>query len=144
MESSLSVGSLGTIASAFGIDFGDMQTSDAITPLLYPDLIEDNAFVTSLFDVEIRTSDGKVETNYYDYLVNHQKKPWWSGFTEWIGNLVKFDSGESAGAGKDFDPYGLSKKQDGVAESIRSNLRFAIDKKTGVITSSWRRRSALH
>ena len=46
MESSLGAGgTLGSIASSFGIDLGEMQTSDAITPLLYPDLMEDNAFV---------------------------------------------------------------------------------------------------
>ena len=35
LEGNMMSGSLGTIASAFGFDFGDMQTSDAITPLLY-------------------------------------------------------------------------------------------------------------
>lgn len=134
MESSLSVGSLGTIASAFGIDFGDMQTSDAITPLLYPDLIEDNAFVASLFDVKIRTSDGEVETGYYDYLANCQKKPWWGGVTSWLAGLVKFDSDDSGGGSGAFDPYGFSKEQEGIAESIRDKLHFSIDKKTGVIT----------
>ena len=36
---------LGSIASSFGFDLGEMQSSDAINPLLYPDLMEDNAFV---------------------------------------------------------------------------------------------------
>ena len=45
LGNSMSGGTLGSIASSFGIDLGEMQTSDAITPLLYPDLMEDNKFV---------------------------------------------------------------------------------------------------
>lgn len=35
MESSGAGGALGSIAASFGFDLSDMQTSDAITPLLY-------------------------------------------------------------------------------------------------------------
>ena len=40
---------LGSIASSFGFDLGEMQSSDAINPLLYPDLMDDNAFVFCSF-----------------------------------------------------------------------------------------------
>ena len=136
MESSLGGGTLGTIASAFGFDFGDMQTSDAITPLLYPDLMEDNAFVASLFDINVQTKDKEVQTNFYDYLDKHQKKVWWSGFTSWLRKLLTFKSDDNAagGGGGKFDPYSLSKRQNSIAEKIRANVVLSIDKKTGVIT----------
>ena len=35
-------GALGSLASSFGLDFGAMETTDAINPMLYPDLMEDN------------------------------------------------------------------------------------------------------
>ncbi|MBQ5493845.1 MAG: chain-length determining protein, partial [Prevotella sp.] len=41
-ENPMSGGTIGSIASTFGLDLGNMQSSDAITPLLYPNLMEDN------------------------------------------------------------------------------------------------------
>ncbi len=38
MDNSMGGGTLGDIASSLGFNLSDMQTSDAITPLLYPDL----------------------------------------------------------------------------------------------------------
>ena len=61
-------GSLGVLASSFGIDLNRMQTNDAITPLLYPDLMEDNGFVYSLLNVKVYNQDNNINTTYYDYL----------------------------------------------------------------------------
>ena len=49
IETNNASGMLGSLASSCGFDLSNMQTSDAITPLLYPDLMEDNGFVTGLF-----------------------------------------------------------------------------------------------
>lgn len=134
LESSMNGGTLGSIASAFGFDFGDMQTTDAITPLLYPELLEDNAFVSNLFDVEVEIPETGVKTTYYEYLQNYQKKPWWNGITSWISSLFKSDSKDNNGENSTFDPYALSKKENVIAAVIRDNVQFSIDKKTGVIT----------
>ena len=56
-----SVSTLSSIASSFGFDIGDLKTNDAITPLLYPDLMEDNGFVYSLFDIKVQTKDGTIK-----------------------------------------------------------------------------------
>lgn len=137
MGSTLGGGTLGSIASAFGFDLGDMQTTDAITPLLYPDLMEDNAFVTNLFDMKVETQDGSIKTTYYDYLRNRQKKPWWGDFPKpvfnWIANLFKSES-KTTGKSKELDPYSLSEKDDGIVARIRDNIKLSVDKKTGVIT----------
>ena len=77
LDNSLPSGAISSIASSFGFDLNDMQTSDAITPMLYPDLMDDNAFVVKMFDIKINTLDGEISTSYLDYLRNHQKKAWW-------------------------------------------------------------------
>ena len=51
INNSSSGGALGALASNFGFDLSLMETSDAITPLLYPDLMEDNNFVINLFSI---------------------------------------------------------------------------------------------
>ena len=130
LDNSGTAGALSSIASSFGFDLGEMQTSDAITPLLYPDLMEDNGFVAGMFNIQVKSKDGDINANYHDYLKKHQKKPWWQHPTSWLMRLFKK---ESTGGGQ-FDPYQLSKDDDGIAESIRNNISIKIDKKTGVIT----------
>ena len=61
--SSFSSGSLGELASSFGFDIGSSSSNeDAIFPELYPDLIESNDFLTSLFDVKVKSLDGSIDT----------------------------------------------------------------------------------
>lgn len=133
MSSSLDGGALGSIASAFGFNFGDAQTADAINPLLYPDLMEDNAFVAKLFDIPVETMEGDVKTTYYDYLKKRQKQPWWGGAKSWFLNLFKSKPKDTYGQGE-FNPYTMSKTQSEVADVIRGNISLSVDKKTGVIT----------
>lgn len=132
MGSSMSGGTLGTIASAFGFDFSGMQTSDAITPLLYPDLMDDNAFVAKLFTVKVVNQEGDIKATYYDYLKKHQKKAWWKGFTGWFTNLFK--SKPKGNTSDEFNPYNLSESDNNIAEAIRNSVKLSVNKKTGVMT----------
>ena len=135
MEEGLSGGSLGSLAASFGLDLNNMQSADAITPLLYPDLMDDNGFVTTLFPVNIKTKDGKINTTYYDYLQNYQKDPWWGGITGWFFGLFKSEEEDNgSGSGGKMDPYRLSKKDNDVVSAIQGNVSLAVDKRTGVIS----------
>ena len=131
-ENGLAAGAFGSIASTFGIDLAE-EGSDAITPMLYPDLLEDNGFIVNLYPIQIETKDGEVKATYHDYLQLHQKKAWWAGAFTWIKNLFasKDDEGE---AGERLNPYALSKPEDGIVTKIRNSISLSVDKKTGVIT----------
>lgn len=133
MENSMGGGTLGSIAASFGFDLSEMQTSDAITPLLYPDLMDDNGFVTSMFNIQVRDAEGEIKTTYYDYLKNHKKDAWFNYPIHWIKRLLPKEDEGKGGEGA-FDPYNLSKADNDIAEAIRSNIKISIDKKTGVIT----------
>jgi len=139
---SMAGGTLGSLASSFGLNLGGLtESSDAINPLLYPDLMEDNGFVTGLFPVRVKSADGEISTTYYDYLRNHQKKAWWSSVFKWMKDGVmsifpKKEEPASAGASGDPSPYWLSKADFGVAEAIRGNINFNVDKQTAVISIS--------
>lgn len=141
MDNSLSDGALGSIAASFGFDLSEMQTTDAITPLLYPDLMEDNGFVSSLFKIQVESADKEIKTTYYDYLKSHQKPNIW---TVPFGMLKGLFKTEKQGKGEaKFDPYFLSKKDDEIAECVRNNVKLSVDKKTGVITISTKAQDAL-
>ena len=133
MESSGAGGTLGSIVASFGFDLSDMQTSDAITPLLYPDLMEDNAFVASILNTKVNNQDGDIKATYHDYLKDFQKVAWWTYPMSWLGNLLPKKEEPAGNKGK-FDAYYLSKDEDDILNSARSNITISIDKKTGVIT----------
>lgn len=141
LDNPMSGGTLGSIASSFGINLGDMQTSDAITPLLYPDLMEDNKFVTDLFKIQVESLDGEIKTTYYEYLKKHQKYPWWIKVIAPIRQL--FSSKDNKGEQKLFNPYKLSRRDDDIAGAIRKNITLNIDKRTGVITINTKAQDAL-
>lgn len=126
-------GTIGSLASSFGFDIGNMETSDAINPMLYPDLMEDNGFVVGLFDIKVVSADGETKCNYYDYLTKHKDAPFWSKGVNSIKKLFTEKETRIKGVSKS-SPYMLSKRQDGIAEDIRKDITISIDKKTAVIT----------
>ena len=135
LDNSMGGGALGSIASSFGFNLSDMQTTDAISPLLYPDLMEDNAFVTDLFPIKVRTEDGTIETDYYTYLKKYQSTAWWNYPIRWVKRLFKEKSKNGNGGGT-FDPYNIDKDVNDVVEAVRGKILLNVDKKTSVITIS--------
>ncbi len=65
------------------------MSTDAISPLLYPDLMASTDFVVSLFPVKITTEDGELSTDYYTYIYQHQKQSIWSVPFNWIRGQLK-------------------------------------------------------
>lgn len=133
MENSGASGVLGSLASSFGFDLSEMQTTDAITPLLYPDLMEDNGFVSSLMNIKVVSQDEEISATYHDYLQSHQKEAWWNYPINWIKSLLpkKDDKG---GSKNGYDPYNLTRKEDDILNKARKKIEIDIDKKTGVIS----------
>ncbi len=127
-------GTIGDIASSLGLDISNAQTTDAISPLLYPDLLSDNKFATDMFDIKVVNSEGTLSTTLYDYLKKHQERPWWSKATSAIKKM--FAKKERKNKGIEFDPYNLSKEDDAIANAIRDNMSISVNKKTGIITVS--------
>lgn len=127
------MGMLGTVASSFGFNLDNLQREDAITPKLYPDLMEDNAFVTDLFQVRVKTRKGDVETNYRDYLLNHQKRCIWLKPVDWLKSLFPPSDKKENPA---FDPYDLSKADNSLADAIKAKVNIRFDKKNNIITIS--------
>ena len=53
VENPMDMGSVGSLASSFGIDLNHIGGTDAISPLLYPELLNDNGFVASLLKIQV-------------------------------------------------------------------------------------------
>lgn len=139
-NSSASLGSFSSIASSLGINLGGGMNSDAISPSLYPDLINSKEFLVSLFDVKITTEDGKLKTNYYDYINKHQKAAWWTvGFRavkRFFKNIFTSEDNNDQNKQIEIDPFRLNKKQYGVAEAISNKISCNVDPVNYIITIS--------
>ena len=89
LENSMNTGALGSLASNFGIDLAQNGgINDAISPLLYPNLIEDNGFIASLFNIKFKSSKGDFSCTCYEYFQKHQKVAWWNKVLGGIQKLI--------------------------------------------------------
>ena len=137
LENPMSGGTLSSLAASFGFDLSNMESTDAISPMLYPDLMDDNGFVSKFFDFKVVSADGTINTNYHEYLQKMQKQPWWDDVFDCIKTLLPKKKEEVVtGAGGDgkYNPYILSRREDGLIKKIQNNVQFSMDKKTGVIS----------
>lgn len=121
-------GTLMSIASSFGINLGNSnsQGSDAITPLLYPDLMKSTDFKTSLFPVKLHRKNDKSSMTYYDYLKNEWKYPWWEDMFGLMSPEKKKDTL--------VNNFELTGEQARIAGMINKNVICKIDKKTDLIS----------
>ncbi len=134
-----STSGLASLASSFGVNLGGASSgADAITPALYPDLMNSTDFKTTLFEVPV-TIEGDKEKgekdrtmSYYDYLAKEQKTPWWNSAIKGIMSIF----GSKEEKEETLDPFRLTMKQAGIVKAINNNVTCDVDKKTFVITIS--------
>ena len=127
---------LSSLASTIGLDLGTMQSTDAITPLLYPEVLNDNGFVSKLFKVKVNSKDGAIKTDYYTYIKKYQKSPWWDLVFGWLRSKFSNKQNHLISTNSKYDPYNLSKDETDIVEAMKNNIGFTVDKKTGAITIS--------
>ncbi len=125
-------GGLASLASSFGVNLGGAQQgADAITPTLYPDLMNSVDFKTSLFPVKVTRKDDNKTFTYYDYLMKEQKAPWWVNARMAFFSMFSDPEPDEEQA---VDPFQLTKEQTDIAKAIDQNVVCDVDKKTFVIT----------
>ena len=133
-------GGMASLASFAGIDLGN--ASDAIYPLLYPDIVRSLPFLCSLLDVDVQSIDGQIDTSYVYYRKHLRKIAWFErvkSFPVTVLNKViaLFEEKEQDASPNVFDPYRLSKKQMMLVEALNASISVSVDKKTEVITLSF-------
>ena len=128
------LGALASLASSFGMNIGGgaSKDADAITPMLYPDLMKSVDFVTSLFDIKIRQQEDSTVMTYYEYLRDCQRQPLWDEAQSVFWNMIL--PSEKKKPMEKVDPFCLTGEQRGVMGRIKSKVVCTVDKKTNVIT----------
>ena len=80
-----------SLASMMGVSFDN--SIDAISVEMFPDVVKSTPFIFPLFDIQITTRDS-LQTTFLDYIVNHQKKAWWSYVFESPRKLLELIKGK--------------------------------------------------
>ncbi len=131
-------GGLASIASSFGFNLGNMASSDAIYPTLYPDLFESPEFLVSLLDIQVRTLDGEVECDYYTYLKKHQKKnPYTMPIRmakRWIKKMFKPKKRALSTTQSGLNAFMMSEEDFGLVSGMQDKIVCTNDKRTDVTT----------
>jgi uncharacterized protein YuzE len=133
---------LASLASSFGVNLKGAlgNSTEALFPTLYPDLMNSVDFKTSLFEIPVTIEGDKKEgepdrtMSYYDYLKYEQAKPWWSaaigGTLRWLKSLILEEKPQKEG----IDPFRLTDEQTNIIKAIDGKVVCDVDQKTMVIS----------
>lgn len=136
LNMSRSMNSLSAMALSLGMRMGTatMGNTEAIYPMIYPELISGTDFRVSLFDVPVHKKDSTRVITYYDYLLNNQKTSWVSSVINAPFRLIGMLFSKEPQVEKPFDPFCLTKTEDAVAKSMDKRIICDVDKNTMIIT----------
>ncbi len=127
-----------SIASMMGVNLNN--SVDAISVEMFPDVVHSTPFIFELFDLSVtfEHKDTVVNTTLLDYMLEHQKSPWWTPVLQfpfkalgWCIDLVTpGDEEEEVSGDRVLDPNNLPKKERGVVKFFAENIIVNVDKKS--------------
>lgn len=130
-------GGLGAMAAMVGIS-GGQTGGDAVSPTLYPDVVNSVPFLVGLFNVPVEDIEGDNKLTVREYVEEDLRTPWWSvimGLPFKLIGLLR-SSDETLDSNKPTDTFRLTKKEDAVVKALQARINASVDTKTSVITIS--------
>lgn len=142
------ISGLGGLAAMAGINLNTSSGADAISPDLYPDVVQSVPFLLELFPTEINYKKGDERTSLYAYMTLYQRSPWWNYLTEAPFKALRAIKGvfvekKEEPSGSAIDPFHLTSMQEEIIRALRDRISISVDKKTLVITLSVQMQNAL-
>lgn len=136
-ETQQRVGSgVSSIASMMGVSLDNSM--DAIDYEMYPDVISSTPFLFELLDLEVKTRDGQIDTTLQNYILKHQKSPWWSHVIRapfkavgWAVSLVKSEEEGAESGEAQMELHNLPKAERMAIKYLSEKIIVSVDKKTG-------------
>lgn len=128
---------LSALASMAGIG-GMSSGADAVNPLLYPDVVGSVPFLTSLFDVEVKTKEDGKQITVEQYMKDDIRGTWWGyilGLPFKALALLR-SSDDEEGEGHQLNNFQLTATESEMVEALSKRVTASVDQKTSVITIS--------
>lgn len=131
-----SMNSLSAMASSLGLrmGMGAMGSTEALYPMIYPELMSGIDFKVSLFNVPVHKKDSTRVMTYYDYLLKEQKTPWWSSVINAPFRLIGALFATDEKVEKPFDAFRLNKVEMGIVKAMDKKVVCNVDNKTLIIS----------
>ncbi|MGN1214949.1 MAG: GNVR domain-containing protein [Candidatus Cryptobacteroides sp.] len=132
--SNSAVNRLSSLANLAGMNANVLGSSDAVYPMIYPEIIYSSNFLVELFDMPVEIA-GQEPMTLFEYVRDHTRRPWWSVVLGLPGKLVSIIKNEEEDdPDAPVDPYRLTAGQAAVAKALGTNIRASVEKKTMMIT----------
>lgn len=136
--------SMSTLAAIAGINLSGSKGDDALSPELYPDIVNSTPFLVDLFNVRVRSLDARIDTTLYNYMTEHQRSAWFrvvlsSPFRAlgWVASLFKKDKDpeeELVPLSERKGVLSLTSDENGIMNAIKGRINVMVDEKSGVAT----------
>ncbi len=124
-----------SIASMMGVSLDNSM--DAIDYEMYPDVIASTPFLFELLNLNVKTKDGQIDTTLQNYILKHQKSPWWSHVIGapfkalgWAMDLISSEDEDEADS-SELQIYNLPKDERMAIKYLSKKISVVVDKKTG-------------
>lgn len=142
---SSSMSNISSLAALAGVRMPSGNSSGAVSPDLYPDIISSTPFMVGLFDTPVSFMEKKeqVEMSLFEYIMTHDKKPWWNAVIRFPMTAISWTLGLLREKPEELtveemmsnvDPTQLTPVQNGIVGGLRDRINLAVDKKTSVIS----------
>ena len=138
-------GGLSSLAAMAGINISSGRSSEALTPALYPNIVKSTPFTLELFEIQVKSSNGEINTTLFDYFDEHLKRAWWEyiilipkkayNFIRSLGSKDKSESSENLNE-DDKNYISLTSKQRQIAGFLNERITVSVDKNTNYTTIS--------
>lgn len=132
-----------SIAGLAGLDIDNMGNTDAIRPMLYPDIVSSTPFAVHLLNTPVETVDGAKYESLGHFMTRDRKL---GVISTLVNSISDFFKSEEGGAKKESyskivlkeetEINKFTKIQTNLIKSVKSMVMSSIDKKSGVITLS--------
>lgn len=133
-------GGVSGLAAMMGVHMS--SGTDAISVEMLPDVVHSTPFIVGLFDIPVQfeRKDSVVITTLIDYMLNYQRKPWWSPIVKAPKKMLKWCISIAKGEKEEEEEIlksgtrnlvTLSKKERMVVKYFAENIMVSTDKKTG-------------
>ncbi|MBD5225413.1 MAG: chain-length determining protein [Bacteroidales bacterium] len=135
-DSKQSSSGLGALASMAGLGGGASAGADAVYPQLYPDVVSSVPFLTSLFNVEVRTKTDNGETfTVEQFMTEETSAPWWNAILGIPGKIIGLlRSSEEVDENHVLDNFQLTSDEARLVKALSQRVSASVEQKTSVVT----------
>lgn len=129
-------GSLGAMAAMVGLSGAQQMGTDAVNPMLYPDVVSSVPFLYGLFDVQVEDIKAEKRMTVQQYVEDEMRSPWWSAILSAPFKLLALlrSSDDEGEGGEETRAFRLTKDEYDIVEVLSKRITASVDQKTAVIS----------